>query len=285
MEFEGSLRHFDLFRYQLLPLSQQQQLHFFDRPISIDELKRNKNQYLNDVIKSIKSLYYRNQILNFRTPVITEKWCVFQIGIKKYIEREKKSFDIETLDNWPHSTIIINNDPSVQLIAVERNTKAFSNTTVVSNVLIENFRPLLRQYQLHIEIEALFEKRTFWDLVDRHRGDIRSINFELVSPNMANISKVLKVNLTELNTATNSHKTDLKLNSAEDAALEIDKKNETINSLVDYASEGGGDIQFRLRGYKKIIRTSQSIREITIDELTLKELTPDRLELIKELLE
>jgi hypothetical protein len=181
--------------------------------------------------------------------------------------------------------VIINNDPTVQAIAISRNHKAFSSSRVVAAMLVENLQPALRNYQLHLDIEPLFEAQKFWALVEEYRGRIVSVTFELISPNMATISKSLEIDLAQINAETNSYRTDLKLNSGAGSTLEIAEKNKILNSLVDYASAGGGDIVLRVKGIKKKIRTSKNSREITIDEVVLKNPTPESLAFIEKLFE
>ena len=99
---------------------------------------------------------------------------------------------------------------------------------------------------------------------------------------MANISNALELDLAKLNEDTNSHRTDLKLNSGEGSTLEVNENNILINSLVDYSAEGGGDIELKMKGVKKTIRTSKTVRELSVDEFSAKNLSPDMLTMIFE---
>lgn len=64
--------------------------------------------------------------------------------------------------------------------------------------------------------------------------------------------------------------------------LEIREDNTLVKSLATYASEGGGDIVIKVRGYKKSIRTSKSVRETSIDEMAVSNLSIDRLKILFE---
>jgi hypothetical protein len=275
--------HFDLFRYQLLPLTQKIQLDLF-RVYSVEELKARKNEFFSDVLGDLPKLEHRKIDIVQRLDMHEGDWFIFHIGAKKSLRRHKADFEAERLDDWPHVIVVVNNDPDLQLLAVSRNKKAFTSTAVVADMLCENLNRVLGQYCLHIEIEAMFEQKSFWSLVEQYRGEIRNVTFELVSPNMANISKTLEINLAQINKDTNSHRTDLSLNSGEGSALEINQDNNVINSLVDYASAGGGDILIRLRGMKKVIKTSKSIKQVSIEEVLLQNPTPQTLEIFKDLL-
>lgn len=234
------------------------------------------------MLTNFPTLHYRQAEINHKVDVDSSPWFVVEINTQKSLKREKPDFEQERIDTWPHIVAIINNHPEVQIIAVSRNTRAFSSGAVVAKILQENLGRVLQRYLLTFQVEALFEKSEFWHLVDEYQGRITSVNFELISPNMANISKVLELDLGRLNADTNSHRTDLKLNSSEESALEINQENPLVNSLVDYSSQGGGDIALKVKGIKKTIRTSKSVREISIDELSIQNLTPERLEWLFE---
>lgn len=282
MVAENQITRFEVFRYQLLPLTQHVQMDMFPdntfRDISsVDELRARKNEIFAHVLSELPKLQYRQTDLNHRVDLVSPPWYVIEINTQKVLERERRDFETERLDTWPHVVVIINNQPDVQLVAISRNQRAFSSGTVVAKLLQDNFQKLLSRFYLNIQIEALFEKNQFWNLVEEYEGRISSVNFELISPNMANISKTLEIDLAKLNTDTNSHRTNLKLNSSEGGILEIKRDNKLLNSLVDYTSEGGGDIELKIKRLKNKIRTSKTVREISIDELSLKNLTSERL--------
>jgi hypothetical protein len=277
------VEHFDLYRYQLLPITQHIQLDLLRGVESIESLKQKKNVFFSEILVGLQRLRHRNIEIAHRLDMHQGDWFVFHIGARKSLERSRKDFKKERLEDWPHVVIIINNSPTVQAIAISRNQKAFTSTRVVAQMLVDNLQPHLRSYQLHLEIEPLFEAQTFWALVNEYQGRIVAVTFELVSPNMATISKSLKLDLAQINADTNSHRTDLKLNSGEGSTLEIAPNNKVIDSLVDYASAGGGDIVLRIKGLNKRIRTSKNSKEVAIDELLLKNPTPESLEFLKKL--
>lgn len=287
MSPENHIIHFELFRYQLLPLTRNVQMDMFlddkFRSIkSVEELKERKNDIFCHVLTNFPTLQHRQAELNHKVDVDSPPWFVIEINTQKSLKREKPDFKQEKIDTWPHVVAIINNQPDVQIIAVSRNIRAFNSGDIVAKILQENLGRVLQQYLLSIQVEAIFEKSEFWHLVQEYQGRITSVNFELISPNMANISKALELDLARLNADTNSHRTDLKLNSSEGGALEISQKNPLVNSLVEYSSQGGGDIALKVKGIKKTIRTSKSVREITIDEISIQNITPERLEWLFE---
>lgn len=280
---ENPIQNFDLYRYQLLPITRNVQLDLLRGIESINSLKERKNEFFAEILSNLPPLRHRNIQIIHRLDMHTGDWFVFHVAAKKTLERSRPDFRKERLEDWPHVIVIINNSRNTQAIAISRNVKAFSSSFAVASLLRANLQPALKTYQLHFDVEALFEKQTFWSLVREYQGRITSVTFELVSPNMANISKTLEIDLEQINAETNSHRTDLRLNSGEGSALEIDEKNKIVNSLVDYAAAGGGDILIRVKGVKKTIRTSRNVSEVAIDEIVLKNPTAESLQFIEEL--
>lgn len=287
MKNENKIINFELFRYQLLPLTRHVQLDMypderFKNINTVEDLKSQKNEIFEHVLSEFPVLHHRQAQLNSKIDLHLPPWFVVEVNTQKSIQREKEDFEKERIDTWPHVVVIINNNPEIQLIAVSKNYRAFASGAVVAKIVQENLDRVLQRYLLTVQVEALFEKSEFWHLIDEYQGRITSVNFELISPNMANISKALELDLAKLNADTNSHRTDLKLNSSEGSTLEVTKDNDLLNSLVDYSSEGGGDIAVKVKGLKKTVRTSKSVREISIDEMSVENLTPERLEWLFE---
>jgi hypothetical protein len=273
--------NFDLYRYQLLPITQNVQQDLYRKILTKDELIQKKNSLFHEVISNLPQLNTSaNTILHQKVILDRSDWFVFKLGSQKSIEIENENFDKERINNWPHVTVIINNRPDFQLMAISKNRKAFSSTNVVANIIVESLRDHLANLQLTIHVKTIFEKKDFWHVVNSNQGRITSVKFELISPNMANISKSLKVDLKQINLDTNSHKTCLELNANEGATLEIKTDNEVIDGLVDYASEGGGDIRLKINGFKRSIHTQKTNKSIEIDELSIEGLSVESLELL-----
>jgi len=269
---------FELFRFQLLPVTTHVTTDLFHEIKSTEDVRKNKNKFFWEIMSEFPEFSHKSLELNQKLILKEDHWIVFKLAAHKSLERENVDFKKEQIENWPCVTVLINNDPDVQVIAVSKNRKAFSSGSVITNLIQESLSSHLLQYQLSMHVEAIFDKNEFWSIVEQHRGKITNIRFELISPNMASISKSLELDLKQINKDTNSHKTVVELNSPEGATLEIEKTNKTINSLVDYSSEGGGDISFKIMGYKKRKHTSKSVSSIDIDEITIENISSDKLE-------
>lgn len=262
---------FQLYRYQILPLSQTFQRSFFDDRInSFEELVQKKNELFADAIKSIENWEYSKGEIIYRFEAEDEDFLIFRMGVLRKINLHTKEFSERETEDWPAIFIVINNDPKIQTAAVQLDSRVFQHTQTVARILEDNLNRLLRRNNLGVYFEPLFEKGNFWETVERYPNQIMKASFDLISPNMANISEGLKIDLGALHRSTNTKRTKLELNSDEGATLTLRRDDPTINSLVDYASEGGGTISIKIVGMKRTITTSDSIKETIIDEAIIK---------------
>ena len=67
---------------------------------------------------------------------------------------------------------------------------------------------------------------------------ITQLTFDLISPNMANISQNLELNLKQLYEDTNTHKTKVELSAEKESHLEIKESSKFVNSLAQYSEDG-----------------------------------------------
>lgn len=210
-----------------------------------------------------------------------DQFIFILFGHQRFVNVHDKEFKENQVEDYPSIRVFINNDPQVQKIAVEHNRLSFNSPETVIKMLEQNLSRYLKKYNLRIYIEPTFEKEEFWHFVEENKEKITQVNFELISPNMANISGALKIDLSQLNLDTNTHKTVIQLNSEKNSHLTLDQNNDLVNSLVDYSSQGGAGVSVKIRGIRKRFEMKEKIKEIAIDEI---ELSTDNADDIKELL-
>jgi len=128
----------------------------------------------------------------------------------------------------------------------------------------------------------LFNKAYFWSLVDQYKNRITWLEFEFITPNMANISGTLASTLKNLGKETNAVREELAFTADPASSLDIAPSNEIIQGLVDYTSEGGGDITLKVKGIRKRFHTSKSTREVYLSGLELTASPEQIVEIIRE---
>jgi hypothetical protein len=263
----GSLTTFKVYRYQLLPIDRHTD-DLYDG-LTAAQLIEHKNSIFARAVPFIKTHRHRGSDLSVRLASSEGDAFILSIGPKRALRRETPDFRIEQIENWPHATAIILNRPHEQYIVVQDRPTAFASTDTVVKLIDRATRTPLQRSGLRLHTERVFSESHFWQLVNEYRDKITWLEFEFVTPNMANISNTLSSTLKELAKDTNSSQSNLQLRSDAASALDIDKNDQTIQGLVDYTSEGGGDISLKIKGLRKRIQASRSIREIELDDLQL----------------
>lgn len=268
---------FHIYRYQIIPLSQQTPL-FWDIDVnSLDELKERKNEFFRKAFLKIKKMIYSRADLIHKIILDFDDILAMIIGVNRALNHNKSDFTQEKIEDWPSFLVVFNNEPDIQKIAIQLNRKAFAESGTIANFIEETVNNYLSNYHLKTHLKPMFTTRDFWDIVDKHPEDITQAVFRMVSPNMSNISKSLSLDLKLLNQTTNTDETTLELNSDKSSFLSLDRGNDFIGSLVDYASEGGGDIALKIKGAKGKVHTRDSITEYELDEVQIKNATPEEL--------
>lgn len=260
---------FEVFRYQLV-VDKALQMDMYNYK-NADELKEDKNNIFQNIIANDKFKFQTPQS-DITTKLLYSNGTLsyFKLGVKRTTVVYKKDFSEDKIDNYPNIIVAVNNDPDVQKIAIQHNIKAFADCKTVSHIIQNSVEPKVKQSNLLFFVEPLFDKQEFWNLVRKYPKQIKQVTFNLISPNLANISRNLQLNLKELYEDTNTQKTKVELNSDENSYLDIKDSSKFINSLVDYSSEGGGNIQMRVAGLRRLIHTAQSPNEFSVDEQLLK---------------
>jgi hypothetical protein len=275
---------FQLFRYQLLPIDRFLQGNLLTGVGSIDELISRKNDFFYEAIDGT------NNFSDKRNNTITKKlyqddnFFLLKIAHNKSIYRETKDFKDEVIDNWPSILVAIWNHPEQQMIAVQKRTAAFTTCESVVKMITNALSTQLSHHHLRAIYEPLFERQKFWSLLHEYEGRIKSVEFEMITPNMANISGSLPDDLKEFAKHTNSTRNKLKIESDPDAPLRLKEDNKVLQGLVGYSSDGGGNIALKIDGVKKTHNTSKTVKEIVLGEMEIQGNAEAIAAVIKELL-
>lgn len=278
----GKNPRFHLYRYQLLPVNRFQGDLYGAR--TVDELIANKNILFREALNSPDAFHTSRTDTTTKKIFEQDEFILFHVAANRSLNHEMKDFRTETIENWPKLLVVIWNSPDKQLIAIQHRSTAFQKTDAVVRLIFESISSRLLKQQLTAIWEPLFEKHVFWDLIKAHEGKIQEVEFEIITPNMANISGVLPQNLKDFARETNSVRNKISIEADPSSSLKIDDSNSTVAGLVDYSSEGGGDISIKVSGYRKKIHTSTTVKEIEVDELALQGEPSEIAKALKEIL-
>ena len=167
---------------------------------------------------------------------------------------------------------------------IQDRVSAFASTDTVANLVKRGTKHALEKLGLSLHIEPLFNKTYFWRLVEEYKNRITCLEFEFITPNMANISQTLASTLKNLGKDTNAVREELTLQSDSASSLDITQSNETIRGVVEYTSEGGGDITLKIKGIRKKFHTSKSTREVYLSGLELSAKPEQIISILRETL-
>lgn len=259
---------FRVYRYQLLPLDRNETKDLF-RDLHPDEIIARKNEFFSDALTALRNLKHRDSEIIIRVSSILSDFFSVQLAPSRPLTRETPDFQLEKVENWPHIAAYILNSPKDQYLLIQDRVSAFASTDTVANLLKRGTRHALEKVGLSLHIEPLFNKAYFWNLVESYKNRITWVEFEFITPNMANISQTLASTLKNLGKETNAVREELALASDPASSLDIARSNATIQGLVEYTSEGGGDITLKVKGIRKKFHTSKSTREVHLSGLEL----------------
>ena len=267
----GKKVNYDVFRFQLSPKSGHQ-YSVFGESLTSSQIKARKNIYFHEALLKIQDFtsFHGNKLYH-KILVDKDNITAFKIGPSRKVHLENTEFEPINIDGVLHVQVVINNDPSVQKIAITRNKAAFDSSFVVANMLAENINRQLESYGLEVSINPVLKKEDFWKLIQKYENNITSIKFELVRPNITNISETLADQLKGLVELTNSNRTNIELKAAPGRVLEnISPENKPLKEIADYVVKGGSsDVHIKVKGYSKTIRTNSTIETFSASEIEI----------------
>lgn len=276
---------FETYRYQLSPLTSKIQYSFKygDEDFEIesaDELKKRKNEIVARILAA-PSFSVTSRQSEVRTKLLhkLDEIFVFRLGVRRSAHIFSEDFRKSDIPNWPNFLVVFCNDPEIQKIAIQRTYGAFQTTQAIATILKKSLENHLRRFQLGIQVGSISEKQEFWKIIQRYQGKIVHLKFDLISPNLASMSKAIQPTLRGLllqqKAQLNANRVGLDFTAPVHSALTIEKNNKLISSAAEYASQGGGEGTLRIRGYSKKIKTAESTTEITVDSIVLDKSTPE----------
>nr|WP_312988462.1 hypothetical protein [Comamonas koreensis] len=274
---------FRAYRYQLLPLDRNETKDLYHNHSS-EEIIANKNIFLANALLHLPKISHKQVDINISVEDLGANLFKIQIAPSRPLTRETSDYRREKVENWPHIVSYILNGSDEQFLIIQDRATAFANTDTVANIIHRGTRGSLERIGLSLQIEPLFNEAYFWSLVSQYDNKITWVEFEFITPNMANISKTLASTLKTLGKETNAVREQLTLRSDPSSSLDISQHNETIQGLVEYTSKGAGDIKLKIKGIRKRFQTSSSRREVHLSGIEITAGVEEISQIIKEAL-
>ena len=159
--------------------------------------------------------------------------------------------------DYPWCNVIIDNRENVQHIAIQNNN-AFPSTDFVATILRDSFNERLADYYLEIDIDAMYQSRAFWSVIDRFKEvGIRMIQFDFGFPNIPWASDSIE----GLNVGAKAlgARPSAKFTATDGGRLLIDSENkdENIEKLIHASGGLGSDIVVQPNGSNELIHCKE----------------------------
>lgn len=261
---------FELYRYQILPRDRYFQGDLFDGVHTVEELLEQKNALFFRALQAVKSLQSERTPIIWKPQLLEEEFSLIRIAPNRSLRRETANFTEEDIENWPSLFIGVWNKPDKQLFFVQQRPEAFQSSETVVRAVASAISAHLHKMQLRVHTEPIVKSIDFWKLVERFEGKITDVRFDLVTPNMSNISEVLTGDIKQLAKDTNTAKTKIELTSDPDSALILNPSNKELSGIVQYSSDGGGNISVKAKGVRKRTSTSDTKSTVELDEVEIQ---------------
>ncbi len=256
-----------LYTYQFAPV--QIRANLFDdlEHKSSEVLMQEKQMIFADVMTSDNlSFRYKNKIYGHKIILNDSGIIVFRIANQKNISVEK-NFHQEKIEYNPSCLVVIDNRNDVQNIAVEIDSKAFSDTETVVKIISTTLNKVLYPIGLSISIQKVYKKSEFWNITNKYKDKIELVRFHFTYPNLPRVNQSAKAIIAATSKITNSKHSSLELKAADGESLELSENDILLKDLADYASESGDVIDIKAKGVRGFIKTGTTCVNIEIGNL------------------
>lgn len=153
---------FETYRFQILPISKSIQLTIDNEVTSYEDLVEKKNQFLSDVFNKPKLTFEHSKSkITLRFDGTDDNIFLFRINVLRKLKRHTPDFKEEQIEDYPAVTIAIHNDKTKQLIAIEKNSKAFAHPETVSHIIENNLNRHLKPKILQSILSLFIQRKTF----------------------------------------------------------------------------------------------------------------------------
>ena len=251
---------FAIYNYNFLRIiepNKQLQLEFPEwQKVDVEESFENRQQMFGDILQSdyhtpyqFESArgkqYWHRQVVKPQDEVYVMR--VANVTNVTITDEQLKSKDYA---DYRNCLVIVDNRPGIQRVAIERKTKAFSDTKTVAGILETSLCKLMRQKLLKVKLTAVYGTNVFWTTLNDYPDGFRKVRFHCPPLNLERLTKVMDK---YLKTAREDWDSDLDFSfgANEGGVVKIDPDNERQRALVKGASGGGVWIEMYPKGKRR----------------------------------
>ena len=277
---------FAIYNYNFLRIiepNKQLQLEFPEwQKVDVEESFENRQQMFGDILQSdyhtpyqFESArgkqYWHRQVVKPQDEVYVMR--VANVTNVTITDEQLKSKDYA---DYRNCLVIVDNRPGIQRVAIERKTKAFSDTKTVAGILETSLCKLLRQKLLKVKLTAAYGPNVFWTTLNDYPDGFRKVRFHFPPLNLERLTKVMDK---YLKTAREDWDSDLDFSfgANEGGVVKIDPDNERQRALVKGASGGGVWIEMYPKGKRRPVYCGKNqFVVMNVDSEVFDELVSDQ---------
>lgn len=268
------------FRYSLNPVPKKNftmNIEFDDEIVkTYEDLEVNKNKVFKEKLSLLVEIIdEKKELLDFKIKKINflKDVYIYRLAKLKHISVET-NFQKNKINNEPSFLLVV--DTQSQLLIVQKNSSAYSDVNNAAKKINKIFENLLQHSDINIEIFPIISVKEFWSTVETYKYSIIQACFLITAPNMPSLSKNLSKSLKKSIKKTKARQAKLSFDAMNGNNLEISKEDDNINSLVQYISEGCGEMNLKVKG-NKCIKIGKNIRKIVLSEDDIKSLNHEEI--------
>ena len=128
-----------------------------------------------------------------------------------------------------------------------------------------------REHPYIVEANAIIDPQSFWDFEKQNRGQITSITFELIAPNMWGSVDELHKELISVRDTEKAREMIVTLKNEDGLKLDSDSR---IEQTLNYAMKGGGSVKARTKNKKKRYDSNNNSKQILVENDNFVEVNP-----------
>lgn len=247
-----------------------------------------RQDYLTDVFNRQWTFVHRGADLIY-VPIRREEGddetCTFGRLGKQITTQENTgpddNFEATHHTGWRASNLILNTSsaPDGQKLAMQDRGDVGKPLAIV-NSLVNHINESLPDSGWTISVNAIIEKQSFWEAVERHKGEITRAEFSYVTPNVPGIRSKLNDRLKEYREQENAQEVTVTLKEPK-GNLKFDSQE--VRDAVEYTSEGGGTVKLKA-GIETVFDSTddEKAKDVQTNDSTGFETTEGRTALINQ---
>lgn len=165
----------------------------------------------------------------------------------------EESFEFSEHVSWRAANLVLDtsSDPDGQKIAMQDRVEVGRPLAIISS-LASHVNSVNINSGWHLNVNAVTERQSFWDAVEKYKGQITRAEFSYVTPNVLGIRSELNKRLKQYREQENAQQVTVTLLEPR-GNLNLDTQE--VKDAVDYISEGGGTA--KLKAGKEVIFDSE----------------------------